>query len=121
MMALPPEKRRRWFGLTLLGSAGVMLVVGLTVLDRRLRGLAFIGYWLGCMGLTFLAALTALLDVWATSRRVRQAQQELLSQTIDELPQARRAGKRPPPTSGLSKPTADVSIAPVSDRKPRSP
>jgi hypothetical protein len=120
-MALSAQARRRGLGLILLGTAGVMLVVGLTVLAPRLTGLGFVGYWLGCMGLTFLAALTALLDLWATSRRVRQAQQELLSQTVDELSHARRNERRSRPTSGLSNPAADASIPPVSEPKPRSP
>ena len=101
-----------------------MLVVGLTVLAPRLRGAAFLVYWLGCMGLTGLAALTALLDLWATSRRVRQAQQELLSQTIDDFSGVRQRPKDTKPrvkTSGLSKPATDASIPPVSGRKTQSP
>jgi hypothetical protein len=120
-MALSSEKRRRWLGVILLGSAGLMLVLGLTVLAPRLRGLPFIFYWLGCMGLTFLAALTALLDLWATSRLVRRAQQDLMAQAIDEFSQAKRRAEGRAPTSGLSKPAADASMAPVTDRKPRSP
>jgi hypothetical protein len=120
-MALSPETRRRFLGLALLGLAGLMLVVGLTVLAPRLRGAIFLVYWLGCMGLTGLAALTALLDLWATRRRVRQAQQELLSRTIDDFSQAKQRAKGRAPTSGLSKPAADASIAPVSGRKTISP
>jgi hypothetical protein len=116
-----PERRRRWLGVVLLGTAGLMLVTGLTVLAPRLRGLTFVGYWLGCMGLTFLAALTALLDLWATARRVRQAQHELLSQAISQVARARPGASGPSPSSGLSKPAADASITAVSDRKPRSP
>ena len=98
-----------------------MLVVGLTVLAPRLRGATFLVYWLGCMGLTSLAALTALLDLWATRRRIRQAQQELVSQAIDEFSRTKERSQCARPTSGLSKPTADASIAPVSGRKTRSP
>jgi len=120
-MALSPETRRRVLGLVLLGSAGLMLVLGLTVLAPRLRGVTFLTYWLGCLGLTGLAALTALLDLWATGRRVRQAQQELLFRTIDDFSHVRQDRERPRPTSGLSKPAADASIAPVSGRKTQSP
>jgi hypothetical protein len=105
----------------LLGAAGVMLVVGLTVLAPRLRGMNYVLYWLGCMGLTGLAALTALLDLLATNRRVRQAQQELLTRTIDDFSHVRQDRERPRPTSGLSKPAADASIPPVSGRKTQSP
>jgi hypothetical protein len=120
-MALSPEARRRFLGLVLLGFAGLMLVVGITVLAPRLRGATFLVYWLGCMSLTGLAVLTALLDLWATRRRVRQAQHELLSRAIDDFSHARQRAKGRAPTSGLSKPAADASIAPVSGRKTISP
>jgi hypothetical protein len=120
-MALSAETRRRVLGLALLGFGGLMLVVGLTVLAPRLRGATFLVYWLGCMGLTGLAALTALLDLWATSRRVRQAQQELVSRTIDDFSQAKRRAQGRALSSGLSEPAADASIPPVSGRKAQSP
>ncbi len=98
-----------------------MLVLGMTVLAPRLRGLIYVAYWLGCMALTGLAALTAVLDLRATGQRVREAQRELLSAAIDEVSRERRRAEGRAPTSGLSKPTADASIPPASDRKSLSP
>ena len=110
------QARRRLLGVILLGSAGVMLVVGFTVLAPRLRGLTFVAYWLGCMGLTLLAALTALIDLWVTRQRLRRAHEQLLSLAIHDFSRSEERS-----TSGLSKPATDASIPPVSGRKPRSP
>ena len=120
-MALSSETRRRMVGLVFLALAIAMLVAGLTVLAPRLRGVVYLVYWLGCMGFTGLAVLTALLDVWATRQRIRQAQRALLSQAIAEFPDRRPTEKSPRATSGLSKPAAGESITPASGRKVRSP
>ncbi len=98
-----------------------MLVLGLTLLAPRLRGLIYVAYWLGCLALTGLAALTAVLDLRATGQRVREAQRELLSETIDEVSRHRRRADGRAPTSGLSKPVADASMPPASGRKAPPP
>ena len=62
-----------------------MLVLGQTVLEGRLRGFGFLGYWLLCLVLTLLAMLTALRDVFAVRRESRERQRELIQSTIEEI------------------------------------
>ncbi len=82
-MISPVDERRRWFGVFFLLVAVGMLIWGLTWLQARLTGLAFVAYWLGCLGFTGLALLTALLDARAVRRRLREENRELFRRTMD--------------------------------------
>jgi hypothetical protein len=91
----PAVARRRWFGLLFLILATGMLIWGQTVLQPHLRGLGFLAYWLVCLGMTGMAMVVALLDVWAMRRRLRRQQHELLRRTLEDL--ASKHDDPPPP------------------------
>jgi len=65
--------------------AAGMLIWGQTVLEARLRGWGFIAYWLVCLVFIGLAMLTALLDIRAVRRRIRDQQRDLIRSTLDEI------------------------------------
>jgi hypothetical protein len=77
--------RRRWFGALVLLAALGILICGLTVLDGRLQGLAFMLYWLACFALTSLAVVVALLDARAIQRRIREEHRGLFQATLKEM------------------------------------
>ncbi len=79
------DARRRALGTLLLGGALVMLVWGQTALKPTLQGLSFILYWAVCMCLTFLALMTALLDLWIVRRRGREQEKQLLNDTLRNI------------------------------------
>ena len=79
------KSRRRWLGTLCVSGALAMLLLGQTVLEGKLRGFGFLGYWLLCLGLTLLAMLTALLEVFAVRRESRERQRELIQSTIEEI------------------------------------
>ncbi len=83
------DARRRALGTLLLGGALVMLVWGQTALKPALKGLPFILYWTACMGLTFLALMVALLDLWIVRRRAREESSRMLRETLLDI-QARK-------------------------------
>ena len=60
-----------------------MLIWGQTFLRPYLKGLAFVIYWLACLGFTALAMWTALLDIWAVRRRTRDQQRDLIRRIFD--------------------------------------
>jgi hypothetical protein len=62
-----------------------MLLLGQTVLEGRLKGFGFLGYWLLCLLLTLLAMMTALRDVSAVRRESRERQRELIQSTIEQI------------------------------------
>lgn len=76
---------RRWFGLVFLALAFGMLVWGQTVFRSRLDGMAYLIYWAICFLLTFLALLTAMLDILLVRRRSREDRKELLRKTVVDL------------------------------------
>jgi hypothetical protein len=76
---------RRWFGLAFLALAFGMLVWGQTVLKPKLDGAGYIVYWTGCFFFTFLALITALIDIWCVRRRQRNERRNLLKKTFTEL------------------------------------
>tara|TARA_A100001037_G_scaffold250049_1_gene232961 strand:+ start:191 stop:493 length:303 start_codon:yes stop_codon:yes gene_type:complete len=78
----PVDKRRRWFGLLYLILAIGMLVWGQTLLKPHLRGLSYLVYWLVCFGLTTLALLTAVLDLWVVRLRQRRSEKEAVKQAL---------------------------------------
>ena len=84
-MTNPAEARRRWFGMFFLLIALGLLVWGQTVLQPHLRGMGFILYWVACFVFTGLAMLTALLDMRAVRRRIRDQQRDLVQRTIRRM------------------------------------
>lgn len=69
----------------MLAGAVVLLALGLTLLKGRLGPLGFVVYWLGCLALTCLAMITALLDLRAFRDRSRQDQERLMQNTIEKI------------------------------------
>jgi len=94
-MVMDATARRRWLGALALVGALALLVAGETVLKGRLGDLAFLFYWLVCLGLTCLAILAAILDVRSLQRHARQEQHELLDDTIKRIQSDAKARNRP--------------------------
>jgi membrane protein implicated in regulation of membrane protease activity len=93
-MALDATTRRRWFGALVLLAALGMLIGGETVLKGKLDGLAFIFYWLACVGFTALAIVIAFLDARALQRRIHQEQHELFDTTLKQIETEAKARRR---------------------------
>jgi hypothetical protein len=73
-----PDTIRRWVGLSFLGVALGLLILGVTVLAKPLgRGVGFLFYWLACFVFTALALLNAILDFLIVRSRARRQQQDL--------------------------------------------
>lgn len=62
-----------------------MLVWGQTVLKARLDGIAFVIYWTACFVFTFLAMMTALLDIWLIRRKQRQDRKKLMKDAFTQI------------------------------------
>jgi hypothetical protein len=100
-MALDSTLRRRRAGIVVLAAALLMLIAGETVLQGRLTGLLFLGYWLACLLFTTAAILVAVLDARALRRQTREEARALLQSTITEIEtdaraKRRRTGRREP-------------------------
>jgi hypothetical protein len=76
------RRTRRLLGLAFLAAALLMLFAGQTVLRGQLQGIAFIVYWLACLGLVILALLTALLDALIIRQQTRRQQLDLLRDAL---------------------------------------
>jgi Co/Zn/Cd efflux system component len=72
----------RTIGAILLSTAGVMLVLGLTVLSERLQGPEFVLYWSWCFLITALALIVALVDLLMIRRASKQTKLELVRQHL---------------------------------------
>jgi hypothetical protein len=68
-----------------LGGALLMLVAGQSVLQGKLAGALYVGYWLLCLVLTGVAVVVAFADVRATSHEIRRQERELLEHTIKQI------------------------------------
>jgi hypothetical protein len=77
--------KRRWLGALVLLAAIGMLVVGQTVLDKRITGIAFAIYWLACFGLTGTAIIIAYLDARAGARRICNEEREMLNTALRQI------------------------------------
>ena len=81
----PPEKLPlsrgqivlRICGGLLLTICALMVVLGMTVLSERLRGLQFVLYWTWCLLLTFGAIIFALGDMLLVRRTLNRTRREL--------------------------------------------
>ncbi len=80
-----PKTRRRIFGAICLGVALVMLIVGETILQNRFSPLGFVVFWLVCLVLTALAIGAAFVDLFRVRMESREAQRELIEETIREV------------------------------------
>ncbi len=89
---------RRWFGTFFLILAGELLIWGQTLLKPHLNGASFVFYWLACFGLTGLAVLTALIDLWIMRRRTQEQHRVLFQRTFTGLRRDREE-----PTAGTAK------------------
>ena len=94
-MTLPRDPLRRWVGLGFLTVAVGMLVVGLTVLEGRLKRVDFLIYWLVCFVFTGLAAMTALWDASVVRRQSRVEQQRLIQETLARTARDSQQNKDP--------------------------
>jgi len=64
-------------GGVLLTACALMVVLGMTVLNQRLRGLHFVLYWTWCLLLTFGAIILALTDMLLVRRILQRKRREL--------------------------------------------
>jgi hypothetical protein len=78
-------KVRKVFSGVLVGMALIMLIAGLTFLERHLKGRAFLIYWEICFGLTGLGGLVALLDLLVVRWQVRREQKAFVENTIKQI------------------------------------
>jgi len=84
------QTRRRWFGTLCLLIAIGMLTADEFLFKGRLRGLAFLAYWLVCLVLTLLAIVAATLDVRALRRSTREQQRALFENTLQNIPKEKQ-------------------------------
>ncbi len=70
----------RIFGTVLLTASAVMVVLGSTVLAKRLQGPRFLAYWTWCMLLTMAAILVAFADMLLVRRASKRTRRELVRQ-----------------------------------------
>ncbi len=61
----------------MLTACAIMVVLGMTILDERLRGLQFVIYWTWCLLLTFGAIILALWDMLLVRRILKRTRREL--------------------------------------------
>jgi len=77
---------QRWRAGVVLGIALLMVLVGLSILKSSLDGVAYLVYWLVCIGLIFLALIFAFTDLQQVRHRFREEQRELIENAMDGLP-----------------------------------
>jgi hypothetical protein len=94
-MGFDPTARRRWFGAIVLLAALGMVVCGETVLRDRMGPVATLLYWMGCLALTSLAILVALLDVRALRHRSRREERALFEATLKKIQSELKTRPRP--------------------------
>jgi len=78
------DQLRRRLGVFFLLASGVMLLLGFTLLRDRLANLGFLLYWMGCLGFTLLAAMTALLDLLVIRMKAREEQKKELKNVVQK-------------------------------------
>ena len=72
----------------------MMLILGETALNGRLRGTAFILYWIVCFLLTMAAIIVALRDLKALQQKVGREQRDLLEDTLGDIEREARDRRR---------------------------
>jgi hypothetical protein len=101
-MSNSARRTRRLLGLAFLAAAFLMLIAGQTVLHGQLHGIAFVVYWLACLGLVTLALLAALLDALIIRQQTRRQQLDLLRDALS-VPRLDPTGPRPTLASDASR------------------
>ena len=103
-MAEKSDIVRRGLGAIFLLAALVMLVVGESVLNERLRShpLEFVGFWLACFAFVGLAFLMAMLDMAAVRRRVRREELELVASTMRQITREKEAKSNQRPENSVN-------------------
>lgn len=77
--------RRRIWGIIFLGGALAMLILGLTVLERRLSPLPLLIYWLVCFALTCGAMIVAVRDLRDIRHETTDKHRDLLKDIAHEI------------------------------------
>ena len=91
---------RRIVGAVALTGAVLLLVLGETVLKHRLGGpKAFLGYWLACFLLTFVAMIMALRELGSVRRLGREDQRDLLEKVLEDVQTEARSRQQDAKTS----------------------
>jgi hypothetical protein len=101
------HRTRRLLGLAFLAAAFLLVFAGQTLLRGQLQGIAFVVYWLACLGLVTLALLTALFDALIIRQQTRRQHLDLL----------RDALTAPNPPATVSRP----ALAPEASRSRTEP
>lgn len=70
-----------------------MLIAGETVLRDRLSPFGFVVFWLACMVFTAMAIGAALVDLFRVRMESRDAQRELIEETIREVEKGKQQRK----------------------------
>lgn len=89
----PLDVLRRRLGLGFIMGAAGMTVLGLTLLEPRLRGFWFIIYWLVCAALAVLALVSAALDLVVVRARARAEREQLARESAAQIKAAIREGQ----------------------------
>lgn len=84
-MGLDATARRRWFGAIVLAVALLMLILGQTIFEGKIRGVAFLAYWVICFVFVCLAIVVAFRDVKAVQDEVRSEQRTLLESALKDI------------------------------------
>ena len=84
-MAAFPSGFKHWLAGIFLGVAVVMLVLGMTVLSSWLVQMRFVVYWSLCFVFTGLAGMAALSEMSAIRHDSREAQKELIEETLSQV------------------------------------
>jgi hypothetical protein len=95
-MVLDSTARRRWFGGIVVLAAMAMVICGETLLRDRMEPLTTLMYWMGCLVLTGLAILVALLDFQALRDRARREERALFESTLKKIQSELEAKPRAP-------------------------
>lgn len=103
----PLDVLRRRLGLGFIVGAASMTVLGLTLLEPRLRGFGFIVYWLVCAALAVLALVTAALDLAVIRARGRAEREQLARESAAQIEAAMR--EAPTGKTGKSAPAGNSS------------
>jgi hypothetical protein len=85
-MALSGTMRRRVTGGVILGLALAMLICGQTIWAGKMKPGWMLLYYIVCLGLTITAMFIAIRDVQALARETRAEQEELINETLREIP-----------------------------------
>ena len=93
-MSADHKSRRRKIGTVCIAIAILMLIAGETVLKSRLSGVPMLCYWLGCFVFTAIAAGAAVIDAARVGIESRDAQKSLIEETLKEIENEKRSGKR---------------------------